>query len=225
MINNEALFHITYGLYIVSSGDKQQGNGYISNSVFQVSAEPALFAACCNKNNFTAGMIEKHGHFSVSVLSENTETEIFSNFGYKSGKDFNKLEGMNIKYGITGAPIVLNHSTAYLECRLIQKVDVGTHWIFIGELSDAQLLDETSKPISYTNYRETRNLFAPPKAPTYNSVFHTEDGKEAEKTKKYKCSVCGFIYDEAKNNQSFSELPDDWVCPVCGSDKDEFITF
>lgn len=225
MINFEALSKVTYGLYIVSSGDKNRGNGYISNSVFQVSATPPLFAACCNKNNYTAGMIEKHGHFSVSVLSESTKTEIFSNFGYKSGKDFDKFEGMDIKYGITGAPIVLNNSTAYLECRLIQKVDVGTHWLFIGELSDAQLLDETSKPITYTNYRETRNLFAPPKAPTYNRAAHSEDGKRPEKTEKYKCSVCGFIYDEAKTEKSFSELPDDWVCPVCGSDKDEFVKF
>ncbi len=49
MITVEALFKISYGLYIVSSGDRARGNGFISNTVFQVTAEPAKFAACCNK--------------------------------------------------------------------------------------------------------------------------------------------------------------------------------
>jgi flavin reductase (DIM6/NTAB) family NADH-FMN oxidoreductase RutF/rubredoxin len=225
LINHEALFEITYGLYIVSSGDAEHGNGYISNSVFQVSAGPALFAACCNKNNYTAGLIEKHGHFSVSVLSENTDTGIFSNFGYKSGKDFNKLEGMNIKYGITGVPVVLNNSTAYLECRVIQKTDVGTHWLFIGELLDAQVLDKSSKPMTYAGYRETKKLFAPANAPTYIATSQPEASKASANTNKYKCAVCGYIYDEAKNGVSFNGLPDDWVCPVCGSEKDEFVKF
>jgi flavin reductase (DIM6/NTAB) family NADH-FMN oxidoreductase RutF/rubredoxin len=225
MINFEALFKVTYGLYIVCSGDKNHGNGYISNSVFQVSAEPALFAACCNKKNYTAGLIEKHGHFSVSVLSEHTDIEIFSNFGYKTGKEFKKLEGMDIKYGATGVPVVLNDSTAYLECRVTQKVDAGTHWIFIGELLDAQVLDKSSKPITYALYRETKNLFAPPNAPTYVAVSQPADSKATTNTDKYKCAVCGFIYDEAKKGVSLSDLPDDWVCPVCGSDKDEFVKF
>lgn len=225
MINYEALYDITYGLYIVGSGDKRHGNGYISNSVFQVSAEPALFAACCNKNNYTAGLIGKHAHFSVSVLSEHTDTELFSNFGYKSGKDLNKLEGMNVKYGITGAPVVLNSSTAYLECRIVQKVDAGTHWLFIGQLLDAQWLDRSSKPITYAAYRETKNLFAPPNAPTYIALSQPETTQGSINTDKYKCAVCGFIYDETKKGVAFSKLPNNWVCPVCGSDKDEFVKF
>ena len=72
MINFEALFKISYGLYIVCSGDKTKGNGFISNTVFQVTAEPARFAACCNKNNYTAEFIQKTGVFSVSVLHQDT---------------------------------------------------------------------------------------------------------------------------------------------------------
>jgi flavin reductase (DIM6/NTAB) family NADH-FMN oxidoreductase RutF len=62
MIDFEALFKVTYGLYIVSSGDNKNGNGFISNTVFQVTAEPPRFASCCNKNNFTSGLIEKYGY-------------------------------------------------------------------------------------------------------------------------------------------------------------------
>lgn len=39
---------------------------------------------------------------------------------------------------------------------------------------------------------------------------------------RYKCGVCGYIYDEDKEGVPFSELPDDWVCPVCGEGKEGF---
>ncbi len=60
MINFEAFFKVSYGLYIVSSGDIIKGNGFVSNSVFQVTAEPPQIAACCNKNNFTAEIDPKY---------------------------------------------------------------------------------------------------------------------------------------------------------------------
>ncbi|MDR3609697.1 MAG: rubredoxin [Ignavibacteriaceae bacterium] len=41
--------------------------------------------------------------------------------------------------------------------------------------------------------------------------------------KKFKCSNCGYIYDEASEDKKFSDLPDDWICPVCGSEKIDFI--
>lgn len=39
---------------------------------------------------------------------------------------------------------------------------------------------------------------------------------------RYKCGVCGYIYDEEKEGVKFSDLPDDWVCPVCGEGKEGF---
>ena len=148
MITIEALFKISYGLYIVSSGDKDHGNGFISNTVFQVTAEPARFAACCNKNNYTVEFITRTGAFSVSVLHQEASPDLFGRFGYKSGKDFDKLAGIHVKYGETGVPIVLNDSIAYLECKVVQTVDVGTHFMFIGELMHAEILDDAKEPLT-----------------------------------------------------------------------------
>lgn len=41
--------------------------------------------------------------------------------------------------------------------------------------------------------------------------------------KKYQCSICGYIYDEEKEKVKFSDLPDDWKCPLCGAPKDMFV--
>jgi len=168
MIDFEALSRISYGLYIVSSGDKNRGNGFISNTVFQVTSEPPKFAICCNKDNYTAEFIQRAGTFSVSVLHTAASPDLFGRFGYKTGKDFNKLEGLNVRYGkSTGVPIVLNDSIAFLECRLVQTVDVGTHFLFIGELLHSEILDDSKEPITYMYYRQVRKGVAPKNAPTY----------------------------------------------------------
>jgi flavin reductase (DIM6/NTAB) family NADH-FMN oxidoreductase RutF/rubredoxin len=222
MINLEALFRISYGLYIVSSGDKKSGNGFISNTVFQVTAEPIRVAACCSKNNYSAEFIKKTGAFAVSVLHKDTAPEIFGRFGYKSGKDIDKLDGMKVIYGETGVPIVLNDCIAYIECRVVQTTDVGTHLIFIGELVQSKIIDDTKEPITYLYYRQVKKGVAPKNAPTYIDKSKFESDKQITSAKKYKCSACGYIYDESTEKIKFADLPADWVCPVCGSEKSEF---
>jgi len=223
MIDFEALFKVSYGLYIVSSGNKNKGNGFISNTIFQVTSEPARFSACCNKNNYTAQFIQKTGAFSVSVLHKDTSPDIFGRFGYNSGKDFNKMEGMQVKFGETGVPIVLNDAIAFLECRVVQTFDVGTHLLFIGELVQSGILDDTLEPITYLDYRQVKKGVAPKNAPTYVDQSKLEKKVSGSAFKKFKCTACGYIYDEAKEGKTFANLPDDWVCPVCGTPKEDFI--
>lgn len=223
MIDFEAFFKISYGLYIVCSGDRNKGNGYISNTVFQVTSEPAKFATCCNKNNYTAELIINSGAFSVSVLHKETSSEIYGRFGYKSGKDIDKLEGMQLKYGETGVPIILNDTIAFLECKVVQTIDIGTHLMIIGELVQSVVLDKTKEPITYLYYREIKKGLSPKNAPTY-----IDESKIVKKTgessaAKYKCTACGYLYDDATESVKFVDLPDEWVCPICGVGKEDFI--
>ena len=39
---------------------------------------------------------------------------------------------------------------------------------------------------------------------------------------KYVCELCGYIYDEGAEGTKFEDLPEDWVCPLCGASKDMF---
>ena len=223
MIQFEALFKISYGLYIVSSGNKNKGNGFISNTFFQVTAEPPMFASCCNKDNYTASVIQETGAFSVSVIHKDTDPEIIGRFGYKSGKDTDKLSGLNVKYGETGVPIVLNDCIAFLECKVVQTIDVGTHYMFIGQLVQSEIIDDTKDALTYLHYRQVRKGVAPKNAPTY--IDKSKLGANLTETvfKKFECTACGYIYDEADEDIRFADLPDDWVCPVCGSEKSDFI--
>lgn len=223
MIDFEALFKISYGLYIVCSGDQSRGNGFISNTVFQVTAEPAKFASCCNKNNFTAEFIQKTGAFSVSVLHENSSPELFGRFGYQSGRDIDKLAGLSVRYGETGVPMVMNDSVAVLEFRVVQTVDVGTHLMFIGELVNAEVINNSEEPMTYAYYRRIRKGASPKNAPTYVDKAKLEIKKTDSEHKKYKCPLCGYIYDESIWETKFIDLPGDWICPICGCEKSDFI--
>ena len=223
MINYEALFKISYGLYIVSSGEGDTGNGFISNAVFQVTSEPAQFAVCCNKDNYSSEQIQKHQKFSITILDKEASTATISKFGYKSGKDVNKFDGSLIITGKTGVPVVMDDAIATMECKLVNTFEVGTHNIFIGELVNAELLSAANEPLTYAYYRETKKGAAPKNAPTYIDKSKLVKKEQPAAGKKYKCAVCGYIYDEAEEGTPFSEQPDSYNCPTCGADKEDFI--
>ncbi|HQG67794.1 MAG TPA: flavin reductase [Paludibacteraceae bacterium] len=223
MIQLEALYKISYGLYIVTSGDRNQGNGFVSNTVFQVTSQPQRFAVCCNKDNYSASFIQEFKAFAVSILAQDTSAELIGKFGYKSGREMNKMTDVKVIFKETNVPIVLDGSLAFFECKLVDVFDVGTHWIFIGELVSAEIVDDTGQPLTYAYYREVKKGFSPKNAPTYIDQSKIETKTENAMSKKFKCPICGYIYDEAEEKVKFSDLPDDWVCPVCGSEKSEFI--
>jgi flavin reductase (DIM6/NTAB) family NADH-FMN oxidoreductase RutF/rubredoxin len=223
MINFEAFFKVTYGLYIVSSGSREKGNGFISNTVFQITSEPAWFAASCNKNNYTCELIQSHGAFSVSILNIDASSDLIGRFGYKSGRDIEKMDGVNVLYGVTGVPVVVNDCIAYLEFKVVQTIDAGTHLIFIGELVQADLVDGSKEPMTYAYYRQTRKGVAPKNAPTYIDYSKLNSQSTGAGTRRFKCPLCGYVYDERKEEVAFSDLPADWTCPACGCEKTDFI--
>ena len=223
MIDFKALFKISYGLYIVCSGSKEAGNGFISNTVFQITSEPPQFAASCNKDNFTCDLIVKSGSFSVSILHQDASAGLIGKFGYKSGKDIDKIKGVNVKYGETDVPIVQDDSIATMECKVLQQIDMGTHMLFIGELVATEVLLDDKDPLTYAYYREVKKGVAPKNAPTYIDKSKLEDKVPEKKWADYKCAACGYVYEADKEGVAFEDLPDDWTCPVCGSEKEDFI--
>jgi len=223
MIDYNALFKVSYGLYIVCSGNKEKGNGYISNTVFQVTSDPPRFATCCNKENHTSDLIQSSGVFSVSVLQIDASAGTIGTFGYKSGLDTDKLHGMELRYGSTGVPVVLNDAIAFLEIKVDETIDVGSHLMFIGELVQAEVLDENADPLTYLHYRKVKKGVAPKNAPTYVDKSKLEKASGGEAFAKYECPACGYIYDEEKEGVKFDDLPDDWECPICGEEKSDFI--
>ncbi len=229
-MNLEAYFKITYGLYVVSSVLDNKLNGFISNTVFQVTAEPGQFAIACSKNNFTADMIMQSNVFALSALQKETRTDIIGAFGYRSGKDIEKFVNFNYKIGKTGAPILLDDSIAWFECVVSQTVDMGSHILFIGKVVDGDLIDSAGEPLTYAWYRDVKKGKAPKNAPTFIDANKLKEQAKTNFPQKYTCNACGHIYDPALGDPEhgiptgtrFEDLPENWVCPVCGAEKTEF---
>ena len=228
-MNKAAFYKITYGLYIVTAGQNGEFNGQIANTMFQVTSEPATVAISINKENYTHELVKLSRKFAVSLLGEAAPMTFIGTFGFKSGRDIDKLKNVKTKIGATKVPIVLDYAIAYLEAELINELDCGTHTIFVGRIVDADVLSE-AEPMTYDYYHKVKGGKASKNAPTYMKEEPAAQSKQATPQARYTCSVCGYVYDETKGDPDsgivpgtrFEDIPDSWVCPVCGATKSQF---
>ncbi|MEO0250312.1 MAG: rubredoxin [candidate division WOR-3 bacterium] len=229
---NKSAFHkISYGVFVVASKRGDRLNGQIANVAVQVTAEPPKIAVALNNSNLTCEFLKESGIFSVSVLAQETPMPFIGKFGFKSGRETDKFSDTKYITGKTGAPIVTENAVAWFDCRVTESVDVGTHTIFVGEVIDADVLSD-AEPMTYAYYHQVKKGYSPPKAPTYQGEKEVSKEPSGDKAllKKYRCSVCGYIYDPEKGDPDgkipagtpFENLPDNWTCPVCGVTKDMF---
>jgi ferric-chelate reductase [NAD(P)H] len=165
-MNLNALHKISYGMYIVGSHKGENLNGQIANTVFQISSEPPTIAVSINKNNLTHEYIKESKVFSASVLCEAAPLPFIGGFGFKSGRDADKLKGINYKIGQTGSPVFLDNTTAYIEAEVLQDVDAGTHTVFIGKVVAAEILNE-NPCMTYEYYHQVKRGTTPKTAPSY----------------------------------------------------------
>jgi len=163
----KSLWSISYGIFIVTTVLDGKANGQITNTVIQVSADPPRVAFALNKENFTHELLYKSGVFAVSVLDENTPMKFIGTFGFKSGRDIDKFEGVAHFEGTTGCPCVTENAIAVFEGRVFDKMDVGTHTLFAGDVTSGKVLTD-GKPLTYAQYHANKGV-APKAAPTYRA--------------------------------------------------------
>jgi flavin reductase (DIM6/NTAB) family NADH-FMN oxidoreductase RutF/rubredoxin len=229
MLDLESLFKLSYGMCILSSKEGDKLNGCIVNTVFQLTPEPPMVAVSVNKQCLTHQFISTSKVFATSILSEAAPMSFIGRFGFRSGRDINKFERVKYRLGATGAPIVLENTVAFLEAELTQSLDAGSHTLFVGRIIFCETLDDNAYPMTYAYYRDVKHGRTPKSAATYIEV-KPKQVKGVERMKKYKCIMCGYIYDPAKGDPdngvkpgtAFENLPDSWVCPDCGAGKSEF---
>ncbi|WPC39721.1 rubredoxin [Clostridium sp. JS66] len=228
MIDNKAFYKLSYGLYIVSSISDGKLNAQIANSVFQITSDPAMVAVSINKQNLTHEYIQKSKLIGVSALSVETPMDQVARFGFRSGRDTNKFEGISYKLGESGVPIIEDSTASYFELKVEKEVDVFTHTIFICKVLNAELLKDIDS-MTYQYYQDIKRGKIS-KTPVSQNENKTEPIKLSKDTPKYKCTVCGYIYDPSVGDPDsgilpgtlFEDIPDNWFCPICGVTKDSF---
>ena len=152
MIDNRALADMTYGLFIVGSKDGEKFNAMIANSVFQVTAEPPKIAIALNKQSLTHNYIKSCGLFSIQPISQGADMLFLGNFGFRTGKNYDKFAKVSYELSAQGLPIVLDNTLSWLAVKVNQTIDLGTHTMFIGLAEESRIIKE-GKPLTYDYYQ------------------------------------------------------------------------
>ena len=149
-----ALFKISYGMYLVSSKKGEKINAQLSNTVVQISPEPATMLVSINKKNLTHEYISESGVFTISVISDKCDMKEIGPFGFRTGRDYDKFSACNYELGKNGAPFIKKNMCAYIECEVVKSMDCLTHTIFIGRVTEAEILDPELQPMTYDYYHK-----------------------------------------------------------------------
>ncbi len=217
-MDENALFKLTHGLYVLGATDSNgRMVGSIVDAVMQVAHRPFILALSCMNNSYTKECIEESNEFSLSVLGKDIAPIIISNFGFCSSRTVNKWE--NVKYYTKDGLPYLQNNLADIKCKVIQKIVYESNTMFLAEVEDCSN-NQDSIPLTYYDYRtyfKNDVLHALQNQQTKEKMM-TED-KKSEEAKKWVCTVCNYVYD---GNIPFEQLPEDYVCPLCGVDKTFF---
>ena len=140
-MNNKALYNITYGLYLLTAQENGTDNGCVINTAIQVANNPTRISIAVIKENKTHDMILNTGIFNISAITETADFSLFQRFGMQSGRDTDKFDGFkDIDRSENGLYYLTKSANMYLSAKVTDKVDLGSHTLFIGELTDGEVL-------------------------------------------------------------------------------------
>lgn len=202
-MDRKAMYKLSYGLFVLTAREDEKDNGCIINTAIQAASEPNQLSICVNKANYTHDMIVRTGKFTVSVLSQNAQFELFKHFGFQSGRDKNKFETFEkCSRGENGIYYITEGTNAYISVTVNKTEDLGSHTMFIGEITDMEVLSNIPSA-TYDYYQNNIK-------PKPQEVGKTEDGQTI-----WRCRICGYEY-------VGEELPDDFICPLCKHPASDF---
>ena len=202
-MDRKAMHAITYGLFVLTAKQENRHNGCIINTAMQVTTEPNRISITVNKANHTHDTLMETDDFTVSVISEDADFDLFKHFGFQSGKDTDKFSGFDdVREAKNGTLVVTKGTNAYISGKISDRIDLGSHTMFIADVVDGEILSD-EKSASYEFYQ--KNI-----KPVRNAKEGEKDGKTV-----WVCTVCGYEYEG-------EEIPSDFVCPWCKHPASDF---
>lgn len=198
-MDSNALWNLSYGLFVLTSKYDSKSNGCIINTVMQITDNPKRLAVAVNKNNYTHSFIEKSGFMNISIIDESANFDVFRHFGFQSGKNIEKIKDYPyISFSENSLPYLNKYVNSYISCNVLMSIDFDTHTMFICEISDCKIISER-KSMTYEYY--------------HKNVKPKNEKQDNEKA--FRCKICGYIY-------KGDNLPDDFICPICKHGASDF---
>ena len=199
IVEPNAMFKLSYGLFILTAKDGKKDNGCIINTAQQVTAQPNRISICVNKNNFTHDMIVRTGEFNVNILSTDATFDIFKWYGFQTGRDTEKIQGEKLPRARNGIVYVEGCTNGFISGKVVEMHDYGTHTLFVADVTEARVFNNVPS-VTYAYYFD--NIKPKPQKPTRKKVG-------------WVCKICGYVYEG-------EDLPADLICPLCKHPASDF---
>ena len=210
-IDASALFKLSYGLFVLTTRDGSKDNGCIINTAMQVTSSPLRISIAVNRLNYSCKLIEYTGVFNVCVLAQNASMSTFERFGFQSGKELDKFDGVGYdnrtENGLRYVPEQVN---CVISGKVAQSYELGSHMLFVADVTECFTV--SSEPsVTYQYYFD----HIKPKTGVTTSGSTTSVVGAGAAHKKFVCSICNYIYEG-------DSLPDDFICPICKHGAEDF---
>ena len=199
-IDPNAMFKLSYGLFILTAKDGNKDNGCVINTCMQITSSPLRIIITVNKANFTHELIVKTKTFNLSVLSESAPFGIFRQFGFSSGRDKDKFEGCTYEdRAANGIRYIRENANCIISADVKDSIDCGTHTLFIADVTQTIVLSG-EKSVTYQYYSD--NIKPKPQMQT-------------KEKKGFVCKICGYVHEG-------ESLPAGFICPLCKHGAEDF---
>ena len=203
MIDKKALYAIQQGVYVFTTLDGERPVGRIVDAVSQVAAEPKRVSVALMKEGFTSRVIRVSRRFALTVLATDAPMAVIESFGYRTSEDADKFAGFDVRTDGEGVAYVADGAVARMSCEVAKVLDMGSHLLVIGDVTEAEVYSQ-AEPMTYAGFRAAKAA----------AKVKQEAPAQTGKTQ-WRCTICGHIVEA-------DELPEDFVCPVCGVPRDLF---
>ncbi len=191
-IDYQAMFKLSYGLFVLSARDQGVDNACIINTVTQITEKPLRITIAVNKSNLTHDMIVNSKQFCLSVLNETVPFSLFVEYGFNSGRDIKKFNEVPELRCENGVRYLNNYVNAVMAAKVLNIEDYGSHSLFVAEVNQAFVVSGAPS-VTYQYYFDN---------------IKPKPGITVEDKKAYVCQICGYVYEG-------EELPADFICPLC----------
>lgn len=202
-MDKKAMYKLSYGLFVLTAKEGDKDNGCIINTAIQAASAPNQVSICVNKANYTHDMIVRTGEFTVSTISQEASFDLFKHFGFQTGREVDKFADFaDCKRGSNGLYYVTKGTNAFISVKVNQTVDLGSHTMFVGEVTDMEVLADAASA-TYEYYM--------------NNIKPKPEAAPAEPAGKtvWRCTICGYEYEG-------EEIPEDFICPLCKHPASDF---
>ena len=220
MIDKQAFHSLSYGMYVIGARFDNRDYGCLANTFAQVTSSPLQVSVALNKENATTAAVRQAGRFTASCLSEQADMQLIGMFGFHTSTELDKFAQHASARDEAGMPYVAEQCCAWFSAKVVSELDLGTHVLFVGEVQECAKIADAGSPMTYAFYHQVKGGKTPPKASSYlgdeqpAAAPAESNGTEQPKIA-WRCTICGHM-------EYVDELPDDFVCPVCGVGKEFF---